>query len=188
MQNITVTSFVEQCKCLHLCIFLLLDMIFFYSVFFCPWALKKIFENSCFEKQLLIPCLLFPLSLAVLSALWRTSIHYLSLAPKNNSCMLVQPPYVMLPPTYWEEQCWTASFTSTHRNLFPVVFRCATFELSSDLLFYSQPISGRSTEASFNNEALLHLSFHHNSTLQSISECFSINGIMIWGEEGHIRI
>lgn len=50
----------------------------------------KMLENSGFEKQLVANSLsAFSLSLAILSALWRTCIHYLSIAPKNNSCMLV---------------------------------------------------------------------------------------------------
>lgn len=65
---------------------------------FCPWAFMKMLENTGFEKQLVTNSLsAFSLSLAVLSTPWKTCIHYLFLAPKNNSCMLVQLPYAMLP-------------------------------------------------------------------------------------------
>lgn len=67
------TYTVDEYWCFHLSVF-----------FFCPWALMKMLENSGFEKQLVTNSLsAFVLSLAVLSTLWRTCIHYLSAAPKK---------------------------------------------------------------------------------------------------------
>lgn len=64
--------------------------VFIFLYFFVLGLLMKMLENSGFEKQLVTNSLsAFSLSLAVLSTQWKTCIHYLSLAPKNNSCMLV---------------------------------------------------------------------------------------------------
>lgn len=130
----------------------------------------------------------FSLSLAVLSALWTTCIHYLSLAPETTAACLCNCHMLCFSPTYWEDCCYIVSFISTHRELFPVPWRCATLQLFPKSLLSPKTINARYNRSFYHQWNTVRWALNYSKTLPSFWKYSSITGTIIRWEETHIRI
>lgn len=131
----------------------------------------------------------FSLSLAVLSALWKTCIHYLSLAPETTAACLCNCHMLCFSPTYWEDCCYIGSFIST------VPIECC-FQSCEDVQHFScfprayfphNTINARYSNF-YQQWNTVHWALNYSNTLPSICRSSRITGTVIQWEETCIRI